>query len=51
VARTVPGAAEQVAAVCTGHDYNSPGKPRVDWDDPAAKDALVSALVNDENRC
>ncbi len=47
VAREVPGAAEQIAAVCTGHDYSSPGKPKVDWDDPAAKDALVSALVND----
>jgi Transposase domain (DUF772)/Transposase DDE domain len=49
VARTVPGAAGKVAAVCTGHDYASPGKPRVDWDDPQAKDALVSALVNDAN--
>ena len=47
VAREVPGAAEQVAAVCTGHDYSKPGKPKIDWDDPAAKDALVSALVND----
>src|SRR6202035_354547 len=47
VAREVPGAAEQIAAVCTGHDYSRPGKPKVDWDDPAAKDALVSALVND----
>jgi len=47
VAREVPGAAEQVAAVCTGHDYSAPGKPRIDWDDPQAKDALVSALVND----
>ena len=49
VAREVPGAAEQVAAVCTGHDYSGPGKPKVDWDDPAAKDALVSALVSDAN--
>jgi len=49
VAREVPGAAEQVAAVCTGHDYSKPGKPKIDWDDPAAKDALVSALVNDAN--
>jgi IS5 family transposase len=49
VAREVPGAAEQVAAVCTGHDYSVPGKPKIDWDDPAAKDALVSALVNDAN--
>ena len=49
VAREVPGAAEQVAKVCTGHDYSVPGKPAIDWDDPAAKDALVSALVNDAN--
>jgi Transposase domain (DUF772) len=47
VAREVPGAAEQIAAVCTGHDCSRPGKPTIDWDDPAAKDALVSALVND----
>jgi Transposase domain (DUF772)/Transposase DDE domain len=47
VAREVPGAAGQIAAVCTGHDYSRPGKPAIDWDDPAAKDALVSALVND----
>jgi Transposase DDE domain/Transposase domain (DUF772) len=49
VAREVPGAAEQIAAVCTGHDYAGPGKPKVDWDDPAAKEALVSVLVNDAN--
>ena len=47
VARTVPGAADLVARVCTGHDYCTPGKPRIDWDDPEAKDGLVSALVND----
>jgi IS5 family transposase len=45
--RLVPGAAGQIAAVCSGHDYSSPGKPRIAWDDPQAKDALVSALVND----
>jgi hypothetical protein len=49
VAREVPGAAEQIARVCTGHDYSRPGKPRAGWDDPQAKDALVSALVNDAN--
>ena len=49
VARTVPGAAEQIAAVCTGHDYSTPGKPKIDWDDPGARDALVSVLVNDAN--
>jgi IS5 family transposase len=47
VAREVPGAAGQIARVCTGHDYSRPGKPKIDWDDPQAKDALVSALVND----
>ena len=26
-----------------------PGKPSIDWDEPGAKDALVSALVNDAN--
>ena len=45
----MPGAAEPIAAVCTGHDYAVPGKPKIDWDDPAAKDALVSALVSDAN--
>jgi IS5 family transposase len=49
VARVVPGAAGLIASVCTGHDYSQPGKPRIDWDDPAAKDALVSALVSDAN--
>jgi hypothetical protein len=49
VAREVPGAAEQIAAVCTGHDYVRPGKPKIDWDDRQARDALVSALVNDAN--
>ena len=49
VARVVPGAAGQIAELCTGHDYSRPGKPQIDWDDPAAKEALVSALVNDAN--
>jgi hypothetical protein len=49
VAREVPGAAEQITRACTGHDYSKPGKPKIDWDDPAAKDALVSALVDDAN--
>ncbi len=49
VARQVPGAAATIVQVCTGHDYSQPGKPRIDWDDPAARDGLVSALVNDAN--
>jgi hypothetical protein len=47
VGRVVPGAAEQITVVCTGYDYTRPGKPDIDWDDPGAKDAVVSALVND----
>ena len=46
VARVVPGAGEVITAVCT-LDYSRPGKPGIDWDDPAAKEALVSDLVND----
>jgi Transposase DDE domain/Transposase domain (DUF772) len=49
VGRSVPGAAEVIAAVCTGHDYSRPGKPVIDWDEPGGKDTLVSALVNDAN--
>jgi Transposase domain (DUF772)/Transposase DDE domain len=49
VARVVPGAAGQIAELCTGHDYSAPGKPQIDWGDPAARQALVSALVNDAN--
>src|SRR6266702_369989 len=46
VARVVPGAGEVIAAVC-GLDYSRPGKPDIDWDDPQAKEQLVSDLVND----
>src|SRR5215467_15120180 len=28
-------------------DYASPGKPPCDWDDPAAREALVDELVTD----
>jgi hypothetical protein len=49
VMRQVPGAGEQVAALTSELDYSKPGKPKIDWDDPAAKEALVSALVNDAN--
>jgi hypothetical protein len=49
VGRLVPGAAAAITAVCTGHDYSRPGKPTIDWDEPGAKDTLVSALVNDAN--
>ncbi|HEY2195659.1 MAG TPA: transposase, partial [Actinomycetospora sp.] len=47
VAREVPAGAEVVAAVTSGHDYSKPGKPEIAWDDPQARDELVSALVTD----
>jgi hypothetical protein len=46
VARVVPGAGEVIATVCR-LDYSKPGKPAIDWDDPVAKESLVSDLVND----
>jgi Transposase DDE domain/Transposase domain (DUF772) len=46
VARVVPGAGEVIGRVCM-LDYSKPGKPAIDWDDAAAKDDLVSGLVND----
>ena len=46
VARVVPGSGEVIARVCA-LDYSRPGKPVIDWDDPQAKQDLVSDLVND----
>ena len=47
VAREIDGAAEIVGSRTAGHDYSRPGKPEIAWDDPAARDELVSVLVND----
>jgi hypothetical protein len=53
VGREVPGAKQLIAAHCTrlaaltGQDYDQSGKPPIAWDDPAARDELVSALVGD----
>ncbi|MFK5634928.1 IS1182 family transposase [Ornithinimicrobium sp. LYQ103] len=53
VARDVGGAAEVVTTHCTrlaqvtGQDYTVTGKPRIAWDDEAAREELVTALVND----
>jgi hypothetical protein len=35
------------AALSRDDDYAGPGKPSCDWDDPAAREALVDALVRD----
>ena len=53
VGRDVPGAKDLIGVHCTrlaaltGQDYTGTGKPRIAWDDPAARDELVTALVND----
>ena len=46
--RRVRRAAPVAAAVTViAHDYDSAGKPSCAWDDPAARDELVTGLVND----
>lgn len=53
VGREVTGAKDLIGvhctrlAVLTGQDYTAIGKPPIAWDDPAARDELVSALVGD----
>lgn len=44
VRRLVPEAA---AVVVSAHDYDASGKPVCAWDDPDAKNALITGLVND----
>ena len=44
VRRAIPAAA---AVTVAAHDYDAPGKPACAWDDPTARDELVSGLVND----
>ena len=47
VRREVPGAAAVVARVTSAHDYDDPGKPAIAWDDKAAREQLIDALVRD----
>jgi IS5 family transposase len=53
VGRVVSGAGELIPVVCTrlgvltGQDYTAVCKPPIAWDDPVARDELVSALVED----
>ena len=42
VARVVPGAGEVIAGGAARWITRKPGKPVIDWDDPAAKQNLVS---------
>lgn len=50
VRREVPGAAEVIAEQCTAHDYDDPGKPKIAWNDEAAREQLIDALVSDVHR-
>lgn len=53
VGREVPGAKDLIVVHCTrlagltGQGYDQPGKPRIAWDDEAAREELVTALVGD----
>lgn len=47
VIREVPGAAGVAGRWCTAHDYGDPGKPKIAWDDEAARAVLVDGLVTD----
>src|SRR6266550_2552575 len=49
VIREVPGAPEVAGRWCTAHDYADPGKPKIAWDDEAARAALVDALVTGQD--
>ena len=50
VRREVPGSAEVIVEHCTAHDYDDPGKPVIAWNDQAAREMLVDALVSDAHR-
>jgi IS5 family transposase len=50
VRRDVPAAAAVIASQCSAHDYNDAGKPAIAWNDQAARDQLVDALVGDAHR-
>ncbi|MCW2699598.1 MAG: transposase family protein [Blastococcus sp.] len=47
VRRDVPGAVQVVAKVTSAHDYDDPGKPKIAWNDQAAREQLIDALVRD----
>ena len=50
VRREVPAATEVIESQCTAHDYDDAGKPAIAWNDKAARDELVDALVGDAHR-
>jgi hypothetical protein len=50
VRREVTGAAEVIAEQCTAHDYDDPGRPKIAWNDEAAREQIIDALVSDAHR-
>jgi IS5 family transposase len=50
VRREVPGAGEVIAAQCSAHDYDDPGKPAIAWNHADARERLIDALVSDAHR-
>ena len=42
----------QLGAVCSsGDDYASSAKPQIDWEDPAAREALIDSRARDAHAC
>jgi len=50
VRREVPAAVAVIETQCSAHDYNDAGKPAIAWNDQAAREQLVDALVGDAHR-
>lgn len=50
VAREVPDGAAVIAEHCHAHDYGTPGKPGIAWDEQEARAQLIEALVGDAHR-
>jgi len=44
------GCRPQLEKVLERDDYHKKGKPEIDWDDPAAREALLTSLVQDARR-
>ncbi len=44
-------AAELRAALTAGDDYASGAKPQIDWEDPAAREALIDSRAKDARAC
>jgi IS5 family transposase len=49
-ARRVPGLTSLLAGALTRDDYDEVGKADIDWNDPAARQALLQELVGDARR-